>query len=79
MGDQPCREAANYTGKYKHDINADIHASSRIRKHNPNVWVSEDISYYYFSFIIIIIIFPLQSTQYPAHEVKVNLSLCLTN
>jgi hypothetical protein len=30
------RKAANYTGQHKHRINANIHASSGIRTHNPS-------------------------------------------
>jgi hypothetical protein len=41
-GDRHCRKAATYTGQHKSRRNADIHASSGIRIHDPNVWARED-------------------------------------
>jgi hypothetical protein len=38
------RKAATYAGRHEHRINAEIHASSRIRNHVPNVWVGKVIS-----------------------------------
>jgi hypothetical protein len=38
------RKAATYTGQHKHRINADIHAHSGIRTHDPSVRAEEDIS-----------------------------------
>jgi hypothetical protein len=37
MGEQPCRKAVIYTRQNKLGINADIHASSVIRNHDPTV------------------------------------------
>jgi hypothetical protein len=44
MGDQPYRKATTYTGQRKHRTNADIHASSGTRTHDPSVRAGEDIS-----------------------------------
>jgi hypothetical protein len=44
MGDQPCLKAAACTGQNKRSRNADIHASSRIRTHNPSASAGEDTS-----------------------------------
>jgi hypothetical protein len=38
------RKAATYTGQHKHRINANIHACSGIRIHDPSVQVGENIS-----------------------------------
>jgi hypothetical protein len=38
------RKAAIYTVRHKHRINANIHALSGIRTHDPSVRVGEDIS-----------------------------------
>jgi hypothetical protein len=43
-GDQSSRKAATYTGKWKHTINVDMHAASRIRTHELSVWATEDLS-----------------------------------
>jgi hypothetical protein len=36
------RKAATYVGQHKRGINADIHTSSRIRIHGPNIWAGND-------------------------------------
>jgi hypothetical protein len=36
------RKAATHTGQHKHRMNADIHASSGIRIHDPRIWAGED-------------------------------------
>jgi hypothetical protein len=45
LGDQPCHRAATCTGQHKHRINADSHALSGIRTHDPNIRAGEDSSF----------------------------------
>jgi hypothetical protein len=45
--DQPCRKAATYTqdNTNAEETREDIHASSRIRTHDPTTWAVSDISF----------------------------------
>jgi hypothetical protein len=43
-GDQPVQGRYLYTEQHKHRINADIHASSGIRTHDPSVRADEECS-----------------------------------
>jgi hypothetical protein len=43
-GGSACRKATTHTIQHRHGVNADIHASSGIRTHDPCVWAGDDIS-----------------------------------